>query len=154
MLKAKIPSITIRNRILLFGAINCLIYISVLMFFRFMGLLNLPGLRMLNYFLLSITSILEIHRWTKHLGRYIPSLQSFALIFFTGAVSFALFAVFMFIYSFYDPYLMQSYFDLSENLNPMYSMIIFLEGLAGSILVSLISMMYSDRYRNGEAHLD
>jgi hypothetical protein len=50
--------------------------------------------------------------------------------------------------------MIQSYFGLSEKLNPIYAMVILLEGLAGSILVGLITMMYSDRYRNGEAHLD
>ena len=154
MLKAKIPLEAFRKKILLFGALNCLIYISVLLFIKSMHLMNFPGLRMVNYFILTLTSIVQIHNWTKHLDRYIPSLQAFATTFFTGAISFLLFAAFIFIYSLFDPSLIQSYFDLKEKLDPMFAMIILLEGLAGSILVGLIVMMYSDRYRNGEARFN
>ena len=108
---------------------------------------------MLNYVSLFFISLYQIDRWIKQIGTYIPSLQAFTAIFFTGSLSFLLFSGFIFIYSLFDPYLTESYFNTYGKLHSWSALLIFFEGVAGSIIIALVAMMYSDRYEDGEAKI-
>jgi hypothetical protein len=154
MLKAaKVSFSKMKKNIFVFGVMNCVVYIILFMSFSYFNLLHLFGLRMLNYVTLFLLSLYQIQGWIKQTGGYIPSLEAFGAIFFTGALSCLLFGGCIFIYSLVNPYVTELYFNTYGKLNSMSSAVIFFEGIAGSIIVALIAMMYSDRYEDGEAKL-
>ncbi len=153
MLKAKTDFSKTKKNIIFFGILNCIVYIILFMAFKWLDLLHFSGLRMLNYVTFFILSLYQIRRWTKQAGGYIPSFQAFTAIFFTGALSFMLLAGFIFAYSLYDHYITELYFNTYGKLSSISSALIFFEGLAGSLIVALVAMMYSDRYKDGEASI-
>ena len=67
--------------------------------------------------------------------------------------SFFLFAGFIFAYSLFDPYVTKLYFNTYGELHLWSALIIFFEGVAGSMIIGMIAMMYSDRYEDGEAKI-
>ena len=148
------PSVSFsKKKIFIYGILNCVVYIILFMSFRCFNLLHFSGLRMLNYVTLFLLSLYQINRWVKQIGTYIPSLQAFSAIFFTGAWSFMLFAGFIFAFSLSDPYLTESYFNTYGKLHSWSALLIFFEGVGGSIIIALVAMMYSDRYEDGEAKI-
>ncbi len=147
----KISLPTTKKKIVVFGLLNCGVYIILFMSFKYFNLLHFSGLRMLNYITLFLISLYEINRWVKQIGTYIPSLYAFSTIFFTGALSFFFFTGFIFTYSLFNADVTELYFDTYGKINSSSSVLIFFEGLAGSMIVALIAMMYSDRYEDGEA---
>ena len=142
-----------KKKIIAFGVLNCAVYIILFMCFMWFNLLHFTGLRMLNYVSLFLISLYQINRWVKQIGTYIPSLYAFCTIFFTGACSFFLFAGFIFAYSLFDPYVTKLYFNTYGELHLWSALIIFFEGVAGSMIIGMIAMMYSDRYEDGEAKI-
>ena len=142
-----------KKKIFLFGILNCVVYIILFMTFRCFNLLQFTGLRMLNYVTLFSISLYQINRWVKQIGTYIPSLQAFSTIFFTGGLSFMLFAGFIFAYSLFDPYVTELYFNTYGKLQSWSALLIFFEGVGGSIIIAMVAMMYSDRYIDGEAKI-
>ncbi len=154
MLKAnEISLLKTKKKIVVFGILNCTVYIILFMSFRCFNLLQYSGLRMLNYVSFFLISLYQINRWVKQIGTYIPSLYAFCAIFFTGALSFMLFAGFIFAYALFDPYVTELYFNTYGKLNSLSSVLIFFEGLGGSMIIAMIAMMYSDRYEDGEAKI-
>jgi len=142
-----------KRKIFIYGILNCVIYIILFMAFRCFNLLQFSGLCMLNYVTLFLLSLYQINRWVKQIGTYIPSLQAFIAIFFTGAFSFMLFAGFIFVYSLFDSYVTELYFNTYGKLHSWSALLIFFEGVGGSIIIALVAMMYSDRYEDGEAKI-
>ena len=140
-----------KRKIFIYGILNCVVYIILFMVFRCSNLMHFSGLRMLNYVSLFLISLYQINRWVKQIGTYIPSLQAFSAIFFTGSWSFMLFGGFIFAYSLFDPYLTESYFNTYGKLHSWSALLIFFEGVAGSVIIAMVAMMYSDRYEDGEA---
>ena len=140
-----------KRKIFIYGILNCVVYIILFMVFRCSNLMHFSGLRMLNYVSLFLISLYQINRWVKQIGTYIPSLQAFSAIFFTGSWSFMLFGGFIFAYSLFDPYLTESYFNTYGKLHSWSALLIFFEGVGGSVIIALVAMMYSDRYEDGEA---
>ena len=151
--RSKIIFPKMKTKIFVFGTLNCVVYIILFMSFRYFNLLHYSGLRMLNYVTFFILSLYQINRWVKQIGAYVPSLQAFVVVFFTGAWSFLLFTCFIFACSLFDPYITELYFNMYGKLNSSSSFLIFLEGLAGSIIIAMIAMMYSDRYEDGEVKI-
>jgi len=149
----EISPLKTKHKIIVFGVLNCAVYIILFMFLRCFNLMHFSGLRMLNYVSLFLISLYQINRWVKQIGTYIPSLQAFSAIFFTGSLSFLLFSGFIFIYSLFDPYLTESYFNTYGELHSWSALLIFFEGVAGSVIIAMVAMMYSDRYEDGEAKI-
>jgi hypothetical protein len=84
-------------------------------------------------------------------GTNIRFLQAFGLTFFTGTLSFFLFAAFILIWSQFDPYFFSLYFENSDTrLNIVPFILVFFEGSATCIIIGLLMMMYVDRFRNRE----
>ena len=149
----KSSSSLLKRKIFIYGLLNCIVYIILFMAFRSFNLLQFSGLRMLNYVTLFLFSLYQINRWVKQIHTYIPSLQAFIAILFTGAWSFMLFAGFIFAFSLSDPYLTESYFNTYGKLHSWSALLIFFEGVGGSVVIALVAMMYSDRYEDGEAKI-
>lgn len=153
MLKAANISLERNKRsILVFGLINCAAYILLVLSFKYLGLLHVWGLRMCNYVVLTLVSIWQIRHWIKISGGYVPFLQAFFTALFTGACSFVFFGIFIFFYSFSDPYLAGLYIadpDTQTLLIP--PMVLVLEGSGASIITGLIVMLYAGRFEDDEA---
>src|SRR4051812_669803 len=102
---AKITFAKARSNILLFAVLNCACYIVFMMIVKYTGLLHVTGLRTVNYVFLAILSIIQIRSLVKRFDGFIPFLEVLTITFVTGTFSFFLFSVFLFGYSFFDPYL-------------------------------------------------
>src|SRR6218665_2190936 len=153
MLKAANISLE-KNKIsiLVFGLINCIAYIVLVLCFKYLGLLHIWGLRMANYVVLTLVSIWQVRHWIRESKGYVPFLQAFFSTIFTGVFFFILFGAFIFIYSFSDPYLAAMYIadpDTQAWLIP--PVVLVLEGTGASIIVGLIVMLYASRFEDGEA---
>jgi hypothetical protein len=153
MLKAANISLEKNKRsILIFGLVNCLVYILLVLGFKYLGLLHIWGLRMANYVTLTLVSIWQVRHWIKVSGGYVPFLQAFFTALFTGSCSFILFGGFIFFYSFFDPYLAPLYITDPETQTRLIpSILVALEGSGASIVVALIVMLYASRFEEGEA---
>ncbi|MGZ4078165.1 MAG: hypothetical protein ACXVDW_11845 [Bacteroidia bacterium] len=154
MLKAKIVFSEVKRKVLVFGSLNCIAYIIFFLMLKYFNLMHFSGLRMFNYVILFLFSLYEIKNWVKQLKAYIPSIQAFGIIFLTGGFSFVLLAGFIFLYSLFDPYITELYFNTYGKLSSSYSVLILLEGLAGRIIVALVAMLYSDMYKDGEKEIN
>lgn len=143
---AKITSTRARNNILFFSVLNCLCYIAFMMVVKYTGLLHITGLRAVNYVILAILSLLQIRRLIRRFHGYIPFLEALTITFITGTLSFFLFSLFIFGYSFVDPYLNSLFImdigDMSRLIPPL---LVFFEGSGISIIIGLITMEYAAR---------
>src|SRR5688572_2994587 len=93
-----------KRNIILFALITCACYVIFMLVVKYTGLLHISGLRMVNYAILGILSIFQV----KSLARqelHFPFLEVFSVTIVTGTISFFLFSIFLFFYSFFDPYL-------------------------------------------------
>lgn len=155
MLKAaKISFKSARKSIFLFALVNCIIYITLALVFKYTNLLHVWGLRMSNYAVLIFVCILQVRHWTKARGGYVPFLEAFFTALFTGALASLMFGVFILIYSLFDPYLAGMYIadpGLQSLLIP--PIILIFEGTGASIIVGLIVMLYASRFEEGEAKI-
>lgn len=152
--KAKISFSKLKKNIFLFGIINCAIFIVLFLSFKYLNFRDITGLRLINYFALTIISLYQIHRLVKLKHGYIPFLNTFCLIFFTGTWAFMLFSAFIYVYSWLDPYLHELFIMDSNSQNKLVAaMLVFFEGSGGSIIIALIAMFYAGRYQDGEASI-
>jgi hypothetical protein len=153
MLKAANISLEQNKRsIIIFGLVNCVAYIILVLSFKYLSLLHIWGLRMANYVTLTFISIWQVRHWIKVSGGYVPFLQAFFTALFTGSFSFILFGAFIFFYSFSDPYLAALYITDPETQTRLIPPIVLvLEGTGASIIVALIVMLYASRFEEGEA---
>jgi len=119
------------------------------MLFRSLNVLDQSGLRMINYITLGIICCYQVNWWAKKGGSQSPFLQSFGMAFFTGTLSFLFFAVFIYIYSMTDPYFAEFYFSGdSGTMNMIPFILIFFKGSSSSIIIGLITMMYSEKFKD------
>lgn len=140
--------------IVTFGALNAAIFISLVLAYKYLGLLHFWGLRVTNYVVFIVSSLVQLRRLIARDQAVIPFLGSFILVLFTGVVAFALYAVFIFIYSFADPDLAEMFItgaDQAGHLTP--AVIVFFEGSGASIVVALVGMVYTSRFEDGESGL-
>jgi len=137
-----------KKSIAVFALINFVVYVLLFFIFRAFGLLHLSGLRMLNFVTLGLICCYQVSHWVKQGGGYLPFLESFVTGFITGTFSFVLFAIFIFLYSLSDPYFAKLYFNEPDGtLKIVPSIILFFEGSGGSLIIGLITMMYSEQYK-------
>ena len=143
-----------KKSIFTFALINCVVYIVLVLTFKYANLLHIWGLRMSNYAALSLISILQVRQWIKANKGYLPFLEAFFTILFTGALASLFFGGFMLVYSLYDPYLATMYVTdpgLQSMVIP--AIVLVLEGTGASIIVALIVMFYAGRFEEGEAKI-
>jgi|1185.fasta_scaffold479638_1 hypothetical protein len=142
-------SAAIKKNILIYGALNTGLYIILFLAFRMLGLLHFVGLRMINYVVLCLVSFYQIKKFTQENGGYLPFLISAVITLCTGTFSFFLFALFIYIFSFIDPYLSSVYFDISSShqkeLTPF--ILILFEGTGACIIIALIIMIYAEKLK-------
>lgn len=152
MLKAaRITIFKARKTILLFSAINLAFFIGFMMLVKYTGLLHVTGLRTVNYLFLTVFSLIHVKRLIKIYNGYIPFLQVIGLTFLTGTISFCLFSIFIFLYSFVDPYLNSLYIMDTEGMSSLVPpLLVFFEGSGVSIIVGLIAMIYSEKFSDKE----
>lgn len=140
-----------RNAILLFGALSCMVYVALFVLFNWLGWLAVFGISMVNYVALFFV-LLWLFRWQIRRSRgYIPFLEVFFTAMATGTVSFVLFAAFVFAYSWVDPQGAGAY--VAETGTPgrfLPFVILFFEGSGGSLIVALAVTFYAARYEDGE----
>lgn len=151
---ARISFTTMRNSILLYGALNCVVYILLFLLFRLLGWLDIFGISMVNYLTLFFLLMLQFHRQIRKAGGFIPFLEVFFAAMATGTVSFFLFAGFVFFWSIADPWGAGQYVadaGLPGKILPF--VILFFEGSGGSIIVALAITFYTGRYEDGEAEI-
>jgi predicted membrane channel-forming protein YqfA (hemolysin III family) len=85
MLKdAHLSFLRMKKNIFLFGIINAAVFIGLFFAFKYLNLRNITGLRIINYVVLAIISIIQIHKLIKDNKGYIPFLQAYFISFFTG----------------------------------------------------------------------
>lgn len=152
MLKAaRITIFKARKTILLFSAFNLAFFIGFMMLVKYTGLLHVTGLRTVNYVFLTVFSLLHIKRLIKVFNAYIPFLEVMCITFLTGTISFFLFSIFIFFYSFVDPYLNSLFIMDTEGMSRLVPpLLVFFEGSGISIIVGLIAMIYSEKFSDKE----
>ena len=142
---AKITFAKARKNILFFAFLNAFLFITFMMCVKYFNLLHITGLRTVNYLILTLLSFVQIKRLMK-IGHGFPTfLEAMCVPFVTGTIAFFLFAVFLFIYSFIDPFFLSRVViavDYLDRLVP--SFLVFFEGSGISIIVGLIMMEYAD----------
>lgn len=150
MKKANFSLTSIKENILLYGIINGSIFIILFFLFRSLSLLHNTYLYILNYVILGVISCYQIKKLVVKYEGYIPFLKAFGITFFTGSLSFLIFALFIYLYSKIDPYLISIYFNVPGEILQITPFIITLmEGMAGSMIVGLITLIYSEKFKDG-----
>jgi hypothetical protein len=148
---ARIPLPKVRKSIATWAAICCAIYIVFLFIMKFAGLMEVTGLRVVNYLVLFLVSFFGIKKWVSQTEHFVPFLTVFLTTLFTGIFSFALFCIFLIIYGGFDPNLTDLFHKVApDTLKGVPSAIILFEGSAVSIIVAFINMQYFRRYEEGE----
>ena len=151
---AKISISKMKREIFIYGLISGILYIVSLLSFKYLNLLHIRTLRIFNYVALTLISLYQVHHWIKKSGGYIPFLEVFFTVLFTGAFSFAILGIFIFIYSFSDPYLTELFIVSSNDHSKLVpAIVVFFEGSGASIIVSLIVMLYASKFEEGETSL-
>ena len=151
MLKVvKASFLKIRKNIFFFGLINCAAY--MILSFKLFNMRQMSGMSiLLNNVILCCISFYQIKRWVEKTGTALSFLRAFSLVAFTGIWSFLLFGIFLIVYSNIDPVFIQLYItNTYETIRFTPIILIVFEGAAGSVIVGLIAMMYSDRYADNE----
>jgi hypothetical protein len=148
---ARIPRAKVRNTIFALGAICCVFYIVFLLIMKAMGLIEVTGLRAVNYVVLFFVCFFGIKRWINQTEHFIPFLTVFVTAFLTGVFSFLLFSIFLLFYTKFD-HSMTELFNKNApmSLQSIPSVIILFEGSAISIITAFINMQYFRRYEEGE----
>ena len=148
---ARIPMPKVRRSIVMWGALCCLFYIVFLFIMKFAGLMEVTGLRAVNYLFLFFVCFIGIKKWVSQTEHYVPFLTVFLTALLTGVFSFLLFCIFLMIYSRFDPELTDLFHrHAPDTLRSVPSALILFEGSAVSIITAFINMQYFRRYEEGE----
>ena len=148
---AKISTRKIRNSILAYGFVACLLYIVFLLTMKMFDLVHITELRMVNYVILLFVCFAEIKRWVNKTGAYVPFLKVFTMSFFTGIWSFLLFNLFLYAYTQFDFELNELFIQtVAKPFQFQPTTVIMLEGSAMSIIVAFINLQFFRRYEEGE----
>src|ERR1041384_5841378 len=140
---ARIPVTKVRNSILKWGAMCCAIYIVFMLLMQAFNLLEVTGLRAVNYLVLFIVCFAGIKRWVSQSEHFVPFLTVFTTALLTGVFSFALFSIFLMIYAGFNPTLNDLFNKHApDTLRSITSVLILIEGAAVSIIVAFINMQY------------
>ncbi|MBL7933295.1 MAG: hypothetical protein JNL60_15420 [Bacteroidia bacterium] len=132
-----------KRNIILFALINCACYVVFMLIVKYTNLLHVAGMRTINYAILAILSIVQVKSLAKQ-EIHFPFLEVFSVTIVTGTISFFLFSIFLFFYSFFDPYLNNLYImdiEYTPRLAP--PLLMFFEGSGISVIIGLITMEYA-----------
>ncbi len=133
--------------ILLHGVLCAILYIVFLLIMKSISLMEVTGFRLFNYVILCLMGLYQINRWINQTGSYVPFLQVFFTVFFTGVLSFILFTVFLVIYSKYNIHMQELFVKkVSGAFTTVPFVVILLEGISMSTLIALINMQYFLKY--------
>ncbi|MBA3664950.1 MAG: hypothetical protein H0W61_12180 [Bacteroidetes bacterium] len=114
--------------------------------------MEITELRLVNYFIIWAVTFFQIKKWIKETGKFIPFLQVYCVVFFTGTFSFILFSLFLYLYTHLDPYVAAIMTKHTTGMiRSIPSIILAFEGAGASIIIALINMVYFTRYEEGEA---
>ncbi len=151
MLAAKISRKELMKSVFLYAIINCVIFIVTVMAFKYLNLLHVWGLRITHYVIVIFVCLYQARRIIRKHGAYLPFLRAFSLSLFTGILAFALYGLFILLYSLFDPYLAKIFITDSQDDNILIpALIVFFEGSGASIIVALIVMIFAARFEDGE----
>ncbi|MGZ3866310.1 MAG: hypothetical protein ACXVOH_07130 [Bacteroidia bacterium] len=140
-----------RKSIFFTGLTCCLLYIVFLLSMQQLNLLHVTELRAVNYLILFVACIMQIRHWMKKYATYVPFLQVLSSSLFTGIWSFALYCIFLSIYTRYNTYLGGLFVEHSRGFTGDFpSVIVLFEGAGVSIIIAFINMQYFRRYEEGE----
>lgn len=149
---AKTSLTTMKRNIFMFAILNCILYIVFALSFKYLNLLHIWGLSMINFVVLTLVSLIQVRKWLRSYNSHVPFLQVFVTILFTGALSFVFFGAFVLIYSQVDPDLAQLFITHSENTGKLIAPImLFFEGSGASIIIALIAAFYAGIYEDKKA---
>lgn len=95
-----------------YGLIGSLAYALYFILMRVIGLAQVTELRFFNYIIMCIVSFYALKRTTVLNGRQPRFLMEMAIIFMTCAFSFVFFGMFVFFYSFLDPFIINTFVKL------------------------------------------
>ncbi|MGZ4041942.1 MAG: DUF4199 domain-containing protein [Bacteroidia bacterium] len=136
-----------RNETLLYGVICCTCCIIFLLVMKYMNSLEHSGFRLVNYLIILLVTFIQVRTKIKQKGEYIPFLQVFSTVFFTGTLSSVLFSVFLFVYAFFDPLLSKLLIhNAPEFLRAAPAIVLLFEGTGVSIIIALINMVYFTKF--------
>src|SRR5687768_13551767 len=99
---ARIPLAKVRKSIVIWALLCCLAYIVFLFIMKAAGLMDVTGLRVVNYLFLFFVCFFGIKRWVNQTEHFVPFLTVFLTAFFTGVLSFVLFCIFLMFYARFD----------------------------------------------------
>jgi hypothetical protein len=154
MKPARLPFSLLQRDIFIYGLAACIQYIVVMVVMQIFGLLEIIELRMINYVLLCLTTIYQVKKRISETGRYIPFLKVFILTLLTGAMSFALFSIYIYVYSFFDtPFYEMLLKHTPGEIRSIPALIILFEGIGVSVIIGFINLQYFLRYEEQEAEI-
>lgn len=135
------------NHVMKYALIAAAGYVVIFAVMRILNLHIIPELRGLNYILLFIVAAFAIKTYKEDSQNQMSYLEGFLTGLFVAKVSFAVFAILMYVYlKFIDRVFLQFIVDYSPmgiNLTPLSAaLLIFFEGQAIGIITALILMQY------------
>jgi hypothetical protein len=95
-----------------YGLYACAAYIVYFLLMRVVGLASVIELRFLNYAFLAAAAFFAMRRAEEVKQWRLKYLQALIIGFVTGAASFAVFGVFIFIYSLFDSFIIDMFFKM------------------------------------------
>src|SRR6188768_2658033 len=107
LLPKNIVKIGLRYGLMAFTA-----YAVYFLLMRLLGLATIVELRFLNYIFLAVAAYYALRKAEAVKGWRLQYLQGMAVVFCTGLASFAYFCVFIFIYSVFDSFIIDTFFNL------------------------------------------
>ena len=92
-----------------YGLIGCTVYSGFFLLMRMVGLAHFTELRFFNYAVMCLVSFYALKQATVLNSRQPTFFMDMAIIFVTCVLSFVFFGMFIFIYSVFDPFIMETF---------------------------------------------
>ncbi|MEP7168111.1 MAG: hypothetical protein ABI855_01950 [Bacteroidota bacterium] len=145
-MKTTSASLSINNIILKYAFFAVSLYIIYFFLMKFIGLIYLTELRFLNYGLYFIAGYYALKTASTQKDNKFTYLQGLGIAFIVGALSFVLFALFAFVYSFFNSFFVDTILLQYPSANSMGRFVVpFLiaaEGIGFSVIFSLCLMQF------------
>ncbi|MFI5220468.1 MAG: hypothetical protein ACHQNT_13365 [Bacteroidia bacterium] len=146
----KIPAKEFKMIIFKYAAIAGFLYVIYFLLMKAAGLAHITELRFVNYLLFAIAGSLEIQTIKEKSANRIHYLQGLGVTFITGLLSFLIMGVFIFIYSFFDPFFIDAVSHMYPAAKPFAHLsapfLVVSEGIAYSAIISFCLMQYFKKY--------
>lgn len=146
----KLPRREANKIIVRYSVIGGILFIAYFLLMQLMGLAHVTILRFANYLIFVLIGIFELQKIREKCNNQIYYLQGFGINIITGIFSFMIFGVFVFIYSYFDPF----FIDTVSRMYPASAsfahynavFLVVSEGIAYSAILSLCLMQYYKRF--------